>query len=161
MIFCFPIQGGTQGAMRVSGIGVLACCVLFAQSAPPQNLTEVKTIFVDSLGQGDGPMVIRDKIINRLATSGRFQVALGPEKADAILTGSANETSTTRYANGTGGSRIDATVAIRLITKDQKILWVSETKNGSFTRNASSSVADNVVKGLLKAAAVTKQNPTK
>jgi hypothetical protein len=114
---------------------------------------------VDSLGQGEGPSVIRDKIINRLAASDRFQVVLDREKADAVLVGSASETSRAHYVDGSGGTGFDATVVVRLVTKDQKILWTSEAKNGrSFShRSASSSVADRIVKDLLKAASPSKK----
>jgi hypothetical protein len=155
---------GIAGWQRFPGnlaIG-MACCALFAQVKPPQSLADVRTIFVDSLGQGDGPTVIGDKIINRLAASGRFNVALAPEKADAILAGSASERSAMHYSDGTGGTRFDATVVVRLVTQDQRILWASETKNGRFfSRSASSSVATNIVKDLLKAASAAERKSAK
>ena len=109
------------------------------------------------LGKVDWSTIIRDKIINRLSTSSRFQVVLDSDKADAILTGSGDVSKSSHYSNGTGGTRWDATAAVRLVTKDQRILWVSETKNNRFARSASSSVADHIVKDLLKAAS-PKQN---
>jgi hypothetical protein len=123
----------------------------------PQSVADVRTIFVDSLGDGEGPSVIRDKIINRLASSARFQVVLERDKADSILTGSGDVARTDRYNNGSGGTRWDATVVVRLITKDQRILWAYETKNNRFARSASSSVADHIVKDLLKAASPLKK----
>jgi hypothetical protein len=134
-------------------------CMAFAlvgRGQTAQSLAQVKTIFVDSLGQGESPNVIRDKIINRLSSSVRFQVVLDRDKADAVLTGSASESQTVNYSNGNGGSGFSASVVVRLIGKDQSILWASEAKNGHFTRSASSSVADNIVKSLMKAAAPPK-----
>jgi Lipopolysaccharide-assembly len=128
-----------------------------AQDKSRQDWDAVNAIFVDALGQGELSTVIRDKIINRLATSGRFQVVSDPTKADAVLTGSVSEAAVNRYSNGTGGTRFDATAAVRVVTKDQKILWVSEAKNGGFARSASSSVADRIVKDLLKAASPPKK----
>jgi hypothetical protein len=139
--------------MRTVSLCILACCGVLAQTQSPQSLADIKTIFVDSLGQGEGPSVIRGKIINRLASSDRFQVVLDREKADAVIVGSASETSRAHYVDGTGGTGFDATVVVRLVTKDQRILWTSEAKNGRFgQRSASSSVADHIVKDLLKAA---------
>jgi TonB family protein len=46
-----------------------------------QSLAAVRAIFVDSLGQSELSIIIRDKIINRLVASGRFQVVLDPDKA--------------------------------------------------------------------------------
>jgi hypothetical protein len=42
------------------------------------------------------------------------------------------------------------------VTKDQKTLWVSAAKNSLFKGSASSSLADNIVKELEKAAAPPK-----
>ena len=142
---------------RLIWLCVLGCGIVANAQSPPTNILDVKTIFVDSLGQGEYAPLIRDKIINRLVTSGRFQVALDPDKADAVLTGSGEVSTAIRYNNGNGGSRADATVVVRLVSKDQKILWVFEAKNGGFTRSASSSVADKVVKGLIKAATPPKK----
>ena len=144
--------------MRIVCRCILASCGFLIQAQSPQSLAEVKTVFVDSLGQGEWSTIIRDKIINRLATSGRFQVVLDSDKADAILTGSGDVSKSDHYSNGSGGTRWDATAAVRLITKDQRILWVSETKNNRFARSASSSVADHIVKDLLKAASPPKKN---
>jgi hypothetical protein len=84
-------------------------------------------------------------------------VVLDSEKADAVLTGSSDVSKIDRYNNGSGGTRWDANAAVRLITKDQRILWVSETKNNHFARSATSSVADHIVKDLLKAASPPKK----
>jgi hypothetical protein len=117
----------------------------------------VKTIFVDSLGRGEWSAIIRDKIINRLVASGRFQVVFDSDKTDATLTGSGDVSKTDSYDNGSGGTRWDATAVMRLITKDQRVLWASESKNSRFARSASSSVADHIVKDLLKAASPPKK----
>ena len=116
---------------------------LVTQAPSPQSLSAVRAIFVDSLGQSDSA-IIRDKIINRLVASGKFQVVVDPDKADAMLVGSVEE-----LERGTG---FDATAVVRLITKDQRILWVAEAKNRIFfARSASSSLADRIVNDLLKA----------
>jgi hypothetical protein len=138
--------------MRFARLCILASSGILAPSQPPQSLAEVKTIFVDSLGNGEWSTIIRDKIINRLAASDRFQVVLDSDKADAILTGSGDVSKADRYDNGSGGTRWDATAVVRLITRDQRILWASEAKNNRFARSASSSVGDRIVKDLLRAA---------
>jgi hypothetical protein len=138
--------------VRIFSPCILACYGFLAHAAqPPQSLDEVKTVVVDSLGQGEWPTIIRDKIINRLVASGRFQVVFDPDKADAILTGSVIESQVDRG--------FDVTAVVRLMTKDQRILWVSEAKNNKnpFARSASSSVADRIVKDLLKAVSPPKK----
>ncbi len=132
-------------------------CALLLHGQPPKNLAEVRTIFVDSLGKDPTSEVIRDKIINRLSTSGRFEAVLDPDKADATLTGSGAITKSVHYSDGSGGTRFDGTAVVRLVTKDQRILWTSEAKNSAFARSASSSVADHIVKELLKAVAPPKK----
>jgi hypothetical protein len=139
--------------MRKAFVLLLALSALAAhsQAQNPAALTDVHTIFVDTLGTGQASGLIRDKIINRLVSSKRFEVVLSADKADAILTGSVEEAQGVRFDQGTGGTRYSANAAVRLITKDQRILWTFEGKNGMFSRSASSSVADRVVKELLKA----------
>jgi hypothetical protein len=129
--------------MRMT-IAVLAIAIsLLAQS--PQSLADVHTIFVDSLGSGEHSGLIRDKLINRLAASKRFQVVLDADKADAILTGSG------AAVPGAG------TAAIRLVTKEQQILWAYEANSTRLARSASSSLAERIVNELLKAAAPSKK----
>lgn len=134
---------------------ILLYAPLWADTAA--DLAGVTTIYVDALGGGENSGLIRDKIVNRLIKSGRFQVSNDPAKSDATLTGSVAESQMFGFSNGSGGTRYDATAAVRLISRDQAVLWVSETKNGRFSRSASSSVADHIVKGLLKAALPSKK----
>jgi hypothetical protein len=125
---------------------MVAVCMLAAQTQAPKSLDDVHTIFVDSLGSGENSGLIRDKLVNRLSASKRFQVVLDADKADAIMTGSGVDS-----AGGPYGA-VHAAAAVRLVTKDKQILWVSEAKSNTFTRSASSSLADNIVKELEKAA---------
>jgi hypothetical protein len=124
---------------------------------PPQNLSEVKTIFVDSLGEGRGGLstITRDRIVTLLVKSGRFQVVRDAAKADTTLTGAVTAL---RVDNDLGGSRWDARATVRLITKDQRILWSSEATNEDYL-NASSRLADILVKDLLRAVAPPKKVP--
>ena len=65
-----------------------------------------------------------------------------------MLTGSVTEVNV-----GTGW---DATVVVRLVTKDERVLWASEAKNKRVlfaSSSASTSVANRIVEDLLKAAA--------
>jgi hypothetical protein len=137
---------------------------LLAVASFGQSLKDVKAIYVDSFGNAEGANMIREKVINRLAKSQSVSVVLDIGKADAILTGIGEvskgyrESANVGAYGGTagGGTIYDATAAIRLITKDKQILWADEARpSGLFTRGASSgvtsSVADKIVKSLLKA----------
>ena len=91
--------------------------------------------------------------------SKRVEVVEIPQQADAILTGigelstsehySANASTTS--ANASGGTRYHATAGVRLLNKEQKILWADDVSNGFFSRSVSSSVADKISNNLLKA----------
>lgn len=155
--------------MRIPALTIAPCwcaVLVFAQVAqvaqvaqaaqgraqPSQNLADVKTLFVDSLGSGEFPNVIRDKIIKGLTATGRFEVTLDPREADATLKGTASETQPIHYGNG-NGSRYESTVAVRLVDKDQQVLWSFESTKGRFSsKSASSSAAETIVKELLKVA---------
>ncbi len=132
--------------------------LLCAQDAV-QRLQDVKKVYVGSFGDGPGSELIRSKLISRLAKSNRVEVVEVPDQADAVLTG-VGELSTTAYYNAnstdtnataSGGTRYHATAGVRLVNKQQKILWADEASNGLFFRSASSSLADKIVKNLLRA----------
>jgi hypothetical protein len=124
-----------------------------------QQIQDIKSIYVGSFGDGDGSELIRSKIISRLVKSGNVAVVETPDHADAILTGVGELSRTTDYsasatansANASGGSKYHATAGARLLSRDQRILWTDEASTRFFYRSASSSVADKIVKNLLKA----------
>jgi hypothetical protein len=130
-----------------------------------KQIQDVKSIYVASFGDGDGSELIRSKIISRLVKSGKVTVVETPDHADAILTGVGELSKTTHYnasatptsANASGGSKYHATAGARLLGRDQRILWADEASTGFFYRSASSSVADKIVKNLLKAMSSSKK----
>jgi hypothetical protein len=131
-----------------------------------QRLQDVHKIYLDSLGNGDGADVIRSKIITKLVKSGRIDVVQNPDQADAVLIGASQLSKTSHYSassNGqygsaSGGTRYHATAGVQLVNKEQKILWADDASNGAFSRSASSSLADRIVKNLLKAIAEDGKN---
>jgi hypothetical protein len=137
---------------------LIFCGLIGAQEGAPR-LQDVRRIYVDSFGTGDGADVIRSKIITRLVKAGRFDVVQSADQADAVLTGASQVSKTAhysanangQYANASGGTRYHATAGVQLVSKDQKILWADDTSNGAFSRSASSSLADRIVKDLVKA----------
>lgn len=149
--------------MRLCNFSAVLCLTcssitLTAQEAV-KNLQDVKSVYVGSFGDGPGSELIRSKITSRLVKSGRLEVVEVPGQADATLTGVGelsktayyNANATTTNANASGGTKYHATAGARLLNKEQKILWADEASNGFFKRSASSSVADKIVKNLLKA----------
>jgi hypothetical protein len=131
-----------------------------------QRLQDVHKIYVDSLGNGDGADVIRSKVITKLVKSGKLEVVQNPDQADAVLIGASQISKTSHYSassngqygNASGGTRYHATAGVQLANKDQKLLWADDASNGAFSRSASSSLADRIVKNLLKAIAKEGKN---
>jgi hypothetical protein len=127
-----------------------------------QRLRDVKTIFVDSLGNSNDSQVIRDKTINRLIKAG-FSIADQPEQADAVLTGTAfvRATPTSNgYMNvdknngfATMNSGVDYTpvFSVRLLGRNGQILWTTESRFRLIhSLSVTSNAADQIVKDLMK-----------
>lgn len=135
-------------------LAVMCGSTILAQPAIT-DLASVKTIYVGDFGHGPGSELIRSKIISGLVKSHRVAVVETENGADAILTGVGELSKTEHFsidnASGSGGSRYHATAGVRLLNQEQKILWADEASNGWFYRSASSSVAEKIVKALLKA----------
>lgn len=73
----------------------MACCFLlcflaltgWAQSA--RKLSQVKTLYVESLGNGGEAKTVRDDLIHRLRKASTVRIVSAPGEADAILSGTA------------------------------------------------------------------------
>ena len=104
--------------------------------------------------------LIREKIINQLLKAKEVNVTERREKADAVLKGVATLTSSQSSSLSGNGDRIsaqsnvswDATIAVRLVSRDGDILWADDSKPSvfSFGRSQSSSAAGGIVKKLVK-----------
>ena len=142
---------------QLVGLFCIVASISIANGQSAQQLRDVHRVFVDSLGNGEGADVIRSKVITRLVKSGHLEVVQSPELADAVLIGASQVSQGRRYSansngqtgNASGGTRYHATAGVQLVNKEQKILWADDVSNGAFSRSASSSVADKIVKNLL------------
>lgn len=76
-------------------IGVLTIALLLSEQAEqppaPVALLSIKRVHVEKLGGGENAQHIRDMMIASLQRSGLFLLTENPEKADAILRGSAED----------------------------------------------------------------------
>ncbi len=121
----------------------------------PVALAAVHSIYLGDFGIGDGSDLVREKVRARLIASSRFSVAESPDKADAILTGSAGvDKSTTR-----GTTDYSGTGLLRLVdAKTQKTIWGHEYRRGfMFGGSVSTRVANQMVDQLLADAGVRAQ----
>lgn len=123
--------------------------------SPDQRALEgIKSIYLGSFGGGEGSDLVREKLRVRLINSGRFEIVEIPDRADAILTGSAGvekrlDEGTTNY-RGTG--------LLRLVdTKTQKTIWAHEYQRGFMLGGSvSTRVANQMADQLLKDAGAGK-----
>jgi hypothetical protein len=103
-----------------------------------QRLGEVKSIAFASFGQTRAALIVREKLINRLAKSDRLNVVDDLSQADAVLNGVVTE-------NVYG---IVSTAAFRLDTQGGHILWSGESLARDWG-SASSHVAEKIANDLL------------
>lgn len=80
--------------MRTTILGLVflaTACPAEVQNKLPEQLLAVKRLYIDRFGGGDGAGQIRDMVIASLQRSGLFIVTENPERADAVLRGSAED----------------------------------------------------------------------
>ena len=143
---------------HLTALCLLLSSISMSAQEPGQRLQDVHKVYVDYFGSGENAEVIRSKIIAQLVKSGRFEVVQSQDQADAALVGSSQVTSAERSgANVIGGTVIansgtvfHATAGVRLVGKDQKILWADDASGRGSSARASSGLADKIVKDLLK-----------
>jgi hypothetical protein len=85
------------------------------------QLAEVKTIYVDPLGDGAEATAVRDALVAELERSGRFAVAAERTSADAVMKGA--------VTTGAKGAR----VALRLVNADGEVIWPVGGANATWT----------------------------
>lgn len=119
-------------------------------SLPPDQhaLGGIKSIYLGNFGGGEGSDLVREKLRVRLINSGRFELVENPDRADAILTGSAGVEK--RLDEGTTDYR--GTGLLRLVdAKTQKTIWAHEYQRGfMFGGSVSTRVANQMADQLLK-----------
>jgi len=103
-----------------------------------QRLGEVKSIAFASFGQTQAALIVREKLINRLAKSDRLNVVDDLSQADAVLKGVVTEDV---YG-------IASTAIFRLDTQGGHILWSGESLARDWG-SASSQIAEKIANDLL------------
>lgn len=124
------------------------------------RLADIKTIFVAPLGTDEGAELVRQKVINKIIREKLFNVVESPSNADAVLTGASGVSHRhhlilTNSFFGTT-TRYSAECVVRLIGKNQQVLWMDDTSTRRLfaphsARSASSTVAEKLVNDLSKA----------
>jgi hypothetical protein len=81
---------------------------------PSKNLLAVRRVYVDLLGVAPEEETLRKALIQRLLSSGRFDVVESRRDADAVFEGSVKRT-------GEGGERV--TLGLRLVNAAGDVVW--------------------------------------
>lgn len=135
----------------------LTCCGLLSAQESTQQLRDVHRIYVDSFGTEDGAEAIRSKIVTDLGKDRHLEIVPSAGEADAVLSGATQISKGPRRGpNGQivspPGGRFQAAVDVRLVGKDQKIIWTDDPSIRAPSHfGATSAAANRIVKDLLKA----------
>jgi hypothetical protein len=106
-----------------------------------ERLTDVHIIGIDSFGEDQHAILVREKLINRLAKSSEVTVVEDPNQADAVVNGFVGVNNFTGRAD---------TGAFRLVDGRGHILW-SEEASWTGSGSASGHIADKAGDSLIKA----------
>jgi hypothetical protein len=140
-----------------------------------QKLESVRRICVDSFGETAAAKQIQAMVVASLAEAKRFVITENKDKADAVLRGTALETSSQEFhsnregtiaagANRHAGAAMGvndssastetvdhARLAVRLVSADGDVIWAStQESRGAKYKGAGADVADKIVKQLLR-----------
>ncbi|HRJ22178.1 MAG TPA: hypothetical protein PLF84_24245, partial [Bryobacteraceae bacterium] len=69
---------------------IMLSLAVFAGAADPREILSIRRVYVDQFN-GEGAAQLRDMIIASLQRSGLFVMTENPERADAVLRGSAED----------------------------------------------------------------------
>jgi hypothetical protein len=117
-----------------------------------ERLSDIKKVFVATLGTGRGAELIRQRIINQLTESGHIVVVESADEADATFNGVARLHRYSFYDDlVTSGEAV-----VRLTGKNKQILWTDEDSRSKFpgygsANKMSSKIAVKLVQDLTKA----------
>jgi phosphate ABC transporter phosphate-binding protein len=130
--------------------------VAVAQKA--ETLSNVKKVYVGSLGNAKGADAIRHRIADRLRASHKVEVVSTQDEADATVTGSGQvwvtgHISASARASGASSQGVyDGFLSVDIIGKGGSTLWSYLVTPSSFPlKGITSDLADQLVKKLLEA----------
>jgi hypothetical protein len=126
-----------------------------ANGQTAESLSQVKTVFVDSLGTEEGATELRDAMIKALRKCSDIQVVATANEADAVIRGSGKiwETGSMRVGPRGGFSEktYDGYLQVELMGKGNKTLWSFRATPSKFPWNGIIwDLASHVVKSLME-----------
>ncbi len=155
---------GARGCIsQFAGISVITVALFLTSTSAwadraqtAETLSQVKRVYVASLGGKPGAAELRDKLILRLKKSRGIEVAGSPSEADAVITGT-GETWVSGYINTSPKPSLnnrqpiyDGYLSVELHGRDGAVLWSYLAKPGKFLWNGvPQDLAERAAKNLL------------
>jgi phosphate transport system substrate-binding protein len=111
------------------GIALLILAInlpLFAQRAA--RLPEVKTVYIDSLGQGKRAADIREHLVRRLEHSSEIKITSDIAKADAVIKGTGQiwavgEITLSPHSHSANETMLEGYLSVEVVGKEGQTLW--------------------------------------
>jgi hypothetical protein len=127
-----------------------------ASGQTAESLSQVKNVFVDSLGGEKGATELRDAMINALRKNSDIQIVATAREADAVITGNGKIWATGTMRVGPHGSAsqtmYDGYLQAELKGKGDRTLWSQHVTPSSFPWNGIVwDLASHFVKNLMAA----------
>jgi hypothetical protein len=148
---------------------VLSAVVVFAfmpvnqaYGQTAESLSQIKKVFVDSLGTEKGASDLRDAILKALRKNSDIQVAATAAAADAVISGNGKIWVTGSMHVGAHGGvsekTYDGYLQVELLGKANKTLWSYRASPSRFPWNGIVwDLASHVVKSLIEAVRQTRK----
>jgi len=100
----------------------------FSRAQQAEKLSDIKKLFVDSLGSDASAIEARNKLIHRLEKSHRIQIVDNRNQADAVLKGTAHvwavgQISLSPHSRGAVASVLEGYLSTEIIGKQNQALW--------------------------------------
>jgi|HubBroStandDraft_6_1064221.scaffolds.fasta_scaffold02979_2 hypothetical protein len=126
-----------------------------AHTQTAESLSQVKKVFVDSLGTEEGATELRDAMIKALRKNSDIQIVASGSEADAVIMGTGKiwKTGSIRLGRGSTLQPVyDGYLQAELKGKNEKTLWSQYVKPSSFPWNGIVwDLASHLVKNLMTA----------
>jgi hypothetical protein len=150
----------------VCSLGVVLVFALMTQirahGQTAESLSQVRKVYVGSLGTEEGATELRDAIIKALRRSSEVQIVETAEQADAVIVGSGKIWVTGSMRVGIRGSlsqkTYDGYLQAELVGKNDKTLWLYRVTPSNFQWNGIAwDLASHLVNNLMEAVRQIKQ----
>jgi len=135
----------------------LLCLFQLSQSQTSNTVTEIRSIQIDSLGNGTSAEAIRQRLIDRLTKNGNLRVVERPAKADIALRGTSNiwptgVISPNPRSHGSRMTNYQGYLSVEAANQSGQVVWSYLVTPSRFhTASITDDLADQIAGRLLHA----------